>query len=131
MEGKNGRGDTSYQPKDMIRWSEEMDLALLNALAEEAHKGNRQDGSWTTEAYNNVVELLRTTIGGFITKQHIKNRMKTLKENFGEAYDLFNSLSGFAWNPISRKFEAEEEVWENLIRVPTINAQFKLYFLFL
>ncbi|PNX59818.1 hypothetical protein L195_g059878, partial [Trifolium pratense] len=93
-----------------------MDLALLNALTEEAHKGNRHDGSWTSEAYNNVVELLRNTIGGHITKQHIKNRMKTLKENFGEAYDLFNSLSGFAWDPITRKFDAEEEVWDALIK---------------
>ncbi|GAU49426.1 hypothetical protein TSUD_407280 [Trifolium subterraneum] len=116
MKGKNNRDDFNQQPKDMMRWSEEMDLALLNALTEEAHKGNRHDSSWTTEAYNNVVELLRTTIEGHITKQHIKNRMKTLKENFGEAYDLFNSLSGFAWDPITRKFEAEEEVWDALIK---------------
>jgi hypothetical protein len=129
MKGKNNRDDFNQQPKDMMRWSEEMDLALLNALTEEAHKGNRHDGSWTTEAYNNVVELLRTTIGGHITKQHIKNRMKTMKENFGEAYDLFNSLSGFAWNSITRKFEAEEEVWDALIKVYTIRVQFELYLL--
>ncbi|CAJ2654730.1 unnamed protein product [Trifolium pratense] len=115
----------SQQPKDMMRWSEEMDLALLNALTEEAHKGNRHDGSWTSEAYNNVVELLRNTIGGHITKQHIKNRMKTLKENFGEAYDLFNSLSGFAWDPITRKFDAEEEVWDALIKEKPHAAKWK------
>ncbi|KAK2455533.1 hypothetical protein QL285_002975 [Trifolium repens] len=89
---------------------------LLNALAEEANKGNRHDGAWTTEAYNNMVEDLRSTIGPNITKNHIKNRMKTLKNHFAEAYDLFHSLSGFSWNPITQKFDAEDDVWEELIK---------------
>ncbi|RYR13367.1 hypothetical protein Ahy_B04g070402 isoform C [Arachis hypogaea] len=50
-------------------------------------------------------------------KNHIKNRMKTLKHHFTEAYDLFHHLSGFAWNPVSRKFEAKEEVWQDFIKV--------------
>ena len=82
--------------KDNLRWNDDMDLMLLNALTEEAMKGNRHDGSWTTEAYANVVKVLSVTIGSHITKQHIKNRMKTLKDHFVEAYDLFNSLSGFS-----------------------------------
>ena len=43
--------------------------------------------------------------------------MKALKDHFVVAYNLFNSLSGFSWNPITRRFEAEEEVWENFIRI--------------
>ncbi|XLS43492.1 hypothetical protein HN51_000357 [Arachis hypogaea] len=42
--------------------------------------------------------------------------MKTLKDHFVEAYDLFHHLSGFAWNLVTRKFEAEEEVWQNFIK---------------
>ncbi|RYQ88888.1 hypothetical protein Ahy_B09g095814 isoform E [Arachis hypogaea] len=42
--------------------------------------------------------------------------MKTLKDHFAEAYDLFHHLSGFAWNPVTRKFEAEEEVWQDFIK---------------
>jgi hypothetical protein len=52
-----------------------------------------------------------------MTKQHIKNRMKTMKDHFAESYDLFGSLSGFSWNSTTRRFEAEEEVWKDLIRV--------------
>ena len=115
--GTNIIADTNQPSKDNLRWSDDMDLALLNALLEESVKGNRNDGSWITEVYNNVVGVLRTTISPHITKQHIKNRMKTLKEHFAEAYDLFNSLSGFAWNPMTKKFEAEEEVWEDFIKV--------------
>jgi len=30
---------------------------------------------------------------------------------------MFRSFSGFSWNPITRKFKAEDEVWDDLIRV--------------
>ncbi|XP_072055928.1 L10-interacting MYB domain-containing protein-like [Arachis hypogaea] len=117
MPNKGNKTAEANQPsKDNLRWSDDMDEVLLNALAEEASKGNRHDGSWTTEAYANVVKTLSIVIGPHITKNHIKNRMKTLKDHFAEAYDLFHHLSGFAWNPVTRKFEAEEEVWQDFIK---------------
>ncbi|XLS78382.1 hypothetical protein HN51_062607 [Arachis hypogaea] len=106
---ENKTTEANQLSKDNLRWSDEIDKVLLNALAEEALKGNRNDGSWITEAYANVVKSLSLAIGPHITKNHIKNRMKTLKDHFAEAYDLFHHLSGFAWNPVTRKFEAEEE----------------------
>ncbi|QHO24839.1 uncharacterized protein At2g29880 [Arachis ipaensis] len=42
--------------------------------------------------------------------------MKTLKDHFAETYDLFHHLSEFAWNPVTRNFEAEEEVWQDFIK---------------
>ncbi|QHO02525.1 uncharacterized protein DS421_13g424530 [Arachis hypogaea] len=104
MPNKENKTAEANQPsKDNLRWSNDMD-------------GNRHDGSWTTEAYANVVKTLSIAIGPHITKNHIKNRMKTLKDHFAEAYDLFHYLSGFAWNPVTRKFEVEEEVWQDFIK---------------
>ncbi|RYR08763.1 hypothetical protein Ahy_B05g076592 isoform B [Arachis hypogaea] len=117
MPNKENKTTEANQPsKDNLRWSDEMDEVLLNALVEEALKGNRHDGSWTTEAYANVVKTLSIAIDPHITKNHIKNRMKTLKDHFAEAYDLFHHLSEFAWNPVIRQFEAEEEVWQYFIK---------------
>ncbi|RYR13365.1 hypothetical protein Ahy_B04g070402 isoform A [Arachis hypogaea] len=116
MPNKGNKTEETQPSKDNLRWSDDMDEALLNALVEEALKGNRHDGSWTTEAYANVVKTLSTIIDPHIMKNHIKNRMKTLKHHFTEAYDLFHHLSGFAWNPVSRKFEAKEEVWQDFIK---------------
>ncbi|RYR10732.1 hypothetical protein Ahy_B05g079210 isoform A [Arachis hypogaea] len=113
---RRNKTEATQPSKDNLRWSDEMDEALLNALAEEALKDNRHDGSWTIEAYANVVKTLNIAIGPHITKNHIKNRMKTLKDHFAEAYDLFHHLSGFAWNLVTRKFEAEEEVWQDFIK---------------
>ncbi|KAJ1417741.1 Myb/SANT-like domain [Sesbania bispinosa] len=80
------------------------------------NRGNRIGGNWTPEAYAHVVAALIDGGVGEVTKQHVKNKMKTTKEKFAEAFDLFNSLSGFAWNPTTRRFEAEDEVWEDFIR---------------
>jgi len=52
-----------------------------------------------------------------MTKQHIKNRMKTSKDCFGESFDLFGSLSGFGWDPTTRRFTAEDEFWQELTRL--------------
>ncbi|WJX25098.1 hypothetical protein P8452_14171 [Trifolium repens] len=111
--------------KEVLRWTDDMDKILLNALLEEANKGNRHDGLWTTEAYSNVVDVLRSEGPPTMTKQHIKNRMKTMKDHFAESYDLFGSLSGFSWNSITRRFEAEEEVWKDLIREKPHAAKWK------
>ncbi|XLS46098.1 hypothetical protein HN51_002963, partial [Arachis hypogaea] len=104
MPNKGNKTAEANQPsKDNLRWSDDMDEVLLNALAEEASKGNRHDGSWTTEAYANVVKTLSIAIGPHITKNHIKNRIKTLKDHFAEAYDLFHHLT-------------EEKVWQDFIK---------------
>ncbi|RYR67474.1 hypothetical protein Ahy_A03g013858 isoform B [Arachis hypogaea] len=117
MPNKGNKIIEPNQPsKDNLKWSDDMDEVLLNALAEEALKGNRHDGSWTIEAYANVVKTLSIAIGQYITKNHIKNRMKTLKNHFTEAYDLFHHLTGLTWNLITRKFEAEEKVWQDFIK---------------
>ncbi|RYQ86373.1 hypothetical protein Ahy_B10g106042 [Arachis hypogaea] len=55
MPNKGNKTAEANQPsKDNLRWSDDMDEVLLNALAEEASKGNRHDGSWTTETYANI-----------------------------------------------------------------------------
>ncbi|RYR73045.1 hypothetical protein Ahy_A02g007316 isoform A [Arachis hypogaea] len=88
-----------------------MDEVLLNVLAEKALKGNRHNDSWTTKVYANILKTLSIAICPHITKNYIKNIMKTLKDYFGEIYDLFHHFSGFVWNSVTRKFEAEDEVW--------------------
>jgi len=103
--------------REFTKWTEDMDNRLLNAMLDEARLGNRVDGSWTTQAYNNMLSNLHEA--GFVNlnKNNVKNRQKVLKEKSREVHDLFCSLSGFAWNNISKVFEAEDEVWAELLQV--------------
>ncbi|KAL4301355.1 hypothetical protein AHAS_Ahas17G0292600 [Arachis hypogaea] len=109
--------------RDTLRWTDEMDTTFIDALIEECRKGNRVDGTFTTMAYDNILSLLRSIYGNHIRKENLKNRLKTLKDHFGVCYDNFHGLSGFSWNPITKMFEAEAEVWEELIKVAKEQVQ--------
>ncbi|KOM37752.1 hypothetical protein LR48_Vigan03g113400 [Vigna angularis] len=76
-----------------------MDARLLHCMIEESRIGNRVDGSWTTQAYSNIVDHLHSVGYVAVTKNNVKNRQKVLKDKWREIHDLFSGLSGFAWNP--------------------------------
>ena len=63
-----------------------------------------------------------------IDKQKVKNRIKTVKYNWSECYDVFkNGLSDFAWSPIIKMWSAEPEVWESLIQVCHLYSRSSYY----
>ncbi|KAL2333233.1 hypothetical protein Fmac_014446 [Flemingia macrophylla] len=113
--GKAIAPDSSIGVREFTKWTDEMDFRLLSAMLDEARLGNRVDDSWTTQAYNNIVEALRQSGLIGITKNNVKNRQKSLKDRWREVHDLFNGLSGFAWDESTRRFSAEPEVWDELL----------------
>ncbi|XLS51045.1 hypothetical protein HN51_011722, partial [Arachis hypogaea] len=102
--------------RDTLRWIDEMDTTFIDALIEECRKENRVDGTFTTMAYDNILSLLRSIYGNHLRKENLKNRLKTLKDHFEVCYDHFHGLSEFSWNLITKMFEAEAEVWKELIK---------------
>ncbi|KOM47368.1 hypothetical protein LR48_Vigan07g107200 [Vigna angularis] len=107
----------SFAPiREFMKWTEDMDAHLLHCMIEESQIGNRVDGSWTSQAYSNIVDHLHSFGYVAITKNNVKNSQKVLKDKWREVHDLFSGLSGFALNPVSMKFHAEDEVWMDLIQ---------------
>ncbi|XP_014511801.1 uncharacterized protein At2g29880-like [Vigna radiata var. radiata] len=114
--GKGPGTESSGHMREFCKWTEDMDARLMHSMIEENRLGNGVDGSWTTQAYNNMVQYLHNSGYVHVTKTNVKNRQKVLKDQWREVHDLFGSLSGFAWNSITMRFEAEEEVWADLIQ---------------
>ena len=90
---------------------------MLNSMIEEVSRGCRIDGSWTSQGYTNIVMALHEARLSGLKKSHVNNRQKSLKDRWREVNDLFGGLSGFAWNQTTKRFEAEDEVWNDLIKV--------------
>ncbi|PWA74773.1 myb/SANT-like domain-containing protein [Artemisia annua] len=94
-----------------------MDVEFIRVMILEKDKGNRICGTFTSQAYANMVEELNRTLKLKLSRKHLQNRLGTIKEHFALCYDVFRgtTLSGFSWNPITELIEAEEEVWKALI----------------
>ncbi|CAI9297651.1 unnamed protein product [Lactuca saligna] len=103
--------------KEQLKWTDWMDYCFIQSMMTQDEKGLRISGSFIPQAYNNMVEELNQKFGKTLTKNHLKNRLKTLKLGFSQWYDMFRgtSLSGFGWNSETQLIEADEEVWANLI----------------
>nr|XP_019702889.1 uncharacterized protein At2g29880-like [Elaeis guineensis] len=119
-------------PKNSLKWNDEMDTILLDALIEEQNNENRPKDVFSTTAYKNVIDTCIKKLQVPLTKANIKNHVKVLKEKFGVVYDIFKSYSGFSWSLLTKRFEAEDEVWDQLIQWKYIEIQNfdKLYDLF-
>ncbi|KAL0367743.1 UNVERIFIED_CONTAM: hypothetical protein Sradi_3664400 [Sesamum radiatum] len=109
------QGVVNESRRDRMSWSAEMDEILLDTFVAEDEKGNRHDGIWTSTAFDNIVKVCVEKFGHVIEKENVKNRQKTLKTNFAACYDAFRGHRGFAWNPKSQLFEAELEVWKEML----------------
>ncbi|KAJ9539206.1 hypothetical protein OSB04_031939 [Centaurea solstitialis] len=109
--------DGNTEKRETFNWTPQMDEAFIHAMLKEQDKGNRVDGTFTSQAYNNMVDELSKTLNKPFNKNYLKHRLKTLKDHFSQWYDIFRgvSLSGFAWNSETKLLEADEEVWEALI----------------
>ncbi|KAJ9544903.1 hypothetical protein OSB04_024610 [Centaurea solstitialis] len=97
-------------------WTSHMDNAFIQAMLKEQDKGNRIDGTFTSQAYANMVDELSRMLNKDFNKNHLKNRLKTLKDHFSQCYDIFRG---------TKLFEAEEEVWEALIAEKPDAAKWK------
>nr|KAJ0218850.1 hypothetical protein LSAT_V11C300154520 [Lactuca sativa] len=96
-----------------------MDAAFIDAMVQQQEKGNRLHGNFTSQAYANMVEEINKKVNMNLTKSHLKNHLKILKSSFSQWYDMFNgiSLSRFSWNADTQLIEADEQVWDKLIKV--------------
>ncbi|XP_042449174.1 L10-interacting MYB domain-containing protein-like [Zingiber officinale] len=92
-----------------------MDKIFIDVMLDQQVNGNRVGSTFTSTAYKEMVVICREKTKIPLTKDHLKNRMKTLKTNFNSCYDLFKNAIGVQWHAESKRFEAEEEVWKQLI----------------
>ncbi|KAF3655808.1 hypothetical protein FXO37_15738 [Capsicum annuum] len=115
--------DLNVQDNSVCIWTNAMDDTLVDAYCHEDALGHRVGGTFTTHAMDNIVKELRSKFSNkVINKEKIHNRMKAIKKQFTKFYDTFHQseMSGFAWDPITHKWDAKPEVWAQLIQLVTL-----------
>ncbi|KAJ7950934.1 L10-interacting MYB domain-containing protein-like [Quillaja saponaria] len=121
MEKDDGDEVSSYRgKKSYLRWTESMDRLLLEVLKEQKIKGQKDDRNFSQEAYRAAVQAVNTEFKMDIDAKKVVNRLKTLKTQMGVAVDTLNK-SGFSWNDITKRIEAEPQVWDGIEKMQTSN----------
>lgn len=99
-----------------LRWTEEMDRCLGKILVEQVNKGNKIDKILQREAYDAAVLALNEKFGPDLTKEHIRNRLRTWRKQYLILKE-FLSHSGFKWDAMQKMIIASDSVWDDYVKV--------------
>lgn len=99
-----------------LRWTEEMDRCLGKILVEQVRKGYKIDNILQREAYDRAVLALNEKFGPNLSKEHIRNRLRTWKKQYGILKELLSN-PGFKWDEMRKMIVANDSVWDDYVKV--------------
>lgn len=105
---------TSKSPK--VIWTREMERKLLDLLLEQVQLGRKGEGGFRKEAWTAIEKKFNEDLKLNLGKENFKNKLKTWKAGYRVMKELRNT-SGFAWNETTQCMDAEESVWDELLKV--------------
>lgn len=101
--------------RDAVFWSDKMNEYLIDSLLHQQAIGNRSEAKFFSVAYDSIITGVGERFGVAIDRNNIKNRLKHIKESFNECKNLFGEDSRIKWCPESGRFNADPNVWRELI----------------
>ena len=63
--------DGNTGKRETFNWTPQMDDAFIQAMLKEQDKGNRVDGTFTSQAYTNMVDELSKTLNKDFNKNYL------------------------------------------------------------
>ena len=108
--------------RDAVFWSDRMNEYLIDSLLHQQSIGNRGEAKFFSAAYDSIVTGVGERFGVAIDRNNIKNRLKYIKETFYECKSVLGEDTRIKWCPESRRFNADPNVWRELIQVLVLSV---------
>ena len=99
-----------------VVWSKEMERKLIDLLLEQIQLGRKGEGGFKKEAWMAIQRKFNEEMKMNLGKDNFKNKYKTWKQGYRMMKELRN-MSGFAWNESTQCVDADDSVWEELLKV--------------
>lgn len=101
-----------------IRWTSDMDSCLTAILVQQIKQGNRSKFDYTLrpDAFEASVLAINEKFQLYLTKEHVKNRLRTWKKQYAILKELMTQ-SGFEWDEKRKMVIANDSVWTEYIKV--------------
>ncbi|KAG8376305.1 hypothetical protein BUALT_Bualt09G0049500 [Buddleja alternifolia] len=105
---------TTVHDKKNLKWSDEMDKCLVDALMEQKLKGQKIGGVFTSTAYKAAATNVSSKFQFSCDSTHVKNRVKTLKKHLASVKDILQNAkpaaSHFRYTPVPN-YENLDEIF--------------------
>lgn len=99
-------------------WSVAMDDCMLEVFLSHLAQGRRTPSGWKKGiTYTAIREALMLNLNMDVSINNIENRVKTLRGQTLAYKSLNSSCSGFGWNSETMLLTAEEQVWDEALKV--------------
>lgn len=108
---KRGKRD-----KKNVTWTEIADEFLTNVLIEQITLGRKDGIGFTSEGWREIERKMKEKFGDAYDKAKIRNRLRTVKSHYNHIKILMG-LSGFGWDDITKRVTAEDQVWDDYLKV--------------
>ncbi|KAL1331813.1 L10-interacting MYB domain-containing protein isoform X1 [Arachis ipaensis] len=99
-----------------IDWSPMMDQFFVELMLNQMHKGNKVGRSFKKKAWVDMTDSFNERFGCHCGKAVLKNRLIVLRRHYF-SINVLLSKEGFSWDNAHQKVVADDQVWENCIRV--------------
>lgn len=106
-----------------LRWTSDMDNYLGKTLVEYVMKGCKLDKTLQRGVLDLAVSAFNEKYGPDLTKEHIRNRLRTWKKRYRILKELL-SHDGFSWDETRKTIIANNSVWDDYIKVSRKSAAF-------
>ncbi|KAJ4979223.1 hypothetical protein NE237_010003 [Protea cynaroides] len=108
-------GDDPKGKGKYVVWTNEMDHCLTEILVDQVKKRNRKEKFLNNTAYVVAVEILNERFSLNLSKDHVRNRLKTWKKQYGVLKQLL-SQTGFQWDDERKMVVAHDSVWNEYLK---------------
>ncbi|XP_028058576.1 uncharacterized protein At2g29880-like [Camellia sinensis] len=105
---------TKEQTRHLI-WTKEMDCCSGNILVKQYKEGNKLDSNLKSRVCTDAVTAINKKFHLDLTKDHIRNRLKTWKKQYGILKELLDQ-EGFTWDETRKMVVADDSAWDDYIK---------------
>lgn len=97
-------------------WQPPMDRYFIDLMLDHVHKGNQIDGLFHRQAWMEMIASFNARFGFKYDIDILKNRYKTLRRQYNVIKNLLE-LDGFVWDDARQMVTADDNVWQDYIKV--------------
>nr|XP_011468621.1 PREDICTED: F-box protein At5g07610-like [Fragaria vesca subsp. vesca] len=111
-----GSGETEGTGKTKATWPDDIVAIFCDIARKEVAKGNRPGTHFDKKGWENVVKAFNDSTGRDYTKDQLKNKWDSLKNDWKLWSSLLHQETGIGWDPVKKTIDASVEWWKSKIK---------------